>query len=58
MFKWVSQFSEAKFQTKFFVINALLFGALIIGSMIYCYARVEAVHKERSYDSKARLPQP
>ncbi len=53
MFKWVDQFTEAKFQTKFFIFTAILFGLLIIGSMLYCYTRVEIIHNQKIYDSKA-----
>lgn len=40
MINWIHQFNEAKFQTKFFIITALLFGILIVGTMIYCYTRL------------------
>ena len=49
MFKWIDQFTEASLQTKFFIFTAFLFGLLIIGSMIYCYSRVEIIHNQRSY---------
>jgi len=49
MFKWLEDYNESSPQTKNFIITTLLFSLVIIGSLIYCYARLDFV---RSYNAE------
>lgn len=47
--KWFKQFIESSRQTKLFVLNCILYTLLIVGTTVYCYARLDFV---RSYKTK------
>lgn len=53
MFKWLEDYNEASPQTKNFIIIALLFSLVIIGSLIYCYARLDSVRSHSVEQSQA-----
>ena len=46
MFKWLRQYNQASAQTKYFVLNCLVYGLAILITTVYCYARLDFV---RSY---------
>lgn len=47
MIKWLKQYYEASPQTKFFILNWVIYGVAIIITTIYCYARLEFVRSDR-----------
>lgn len=49
LLKWLKDFSSSTRQTKLFVLNCVLYTLLIVGTTIYCYARLDFV---RSYKVK------
>ena len=51
MFKWLNDYSESGAQTKYFVLNALIYGLAIIITTAYCYGRLDFV---RSYRTPAK----
>lgn len=46
MFTWLKEYGEANPQTKYFVLNGLIYGLAIIITTLYCYGRLDFV---RSY---------
>lgn len=46
MLKWYRQFMEADSETKWFVLNWMVYGLLLIVTTVYCYGRLDYV---RSY---------
>jgi len=46
MLQWIQNFRNASPQTKFFIFNWVVYGFMIVATMIYCYARLDYV---RSY---------
>lgn len=44
--RWIRQYNQATSQTKYFVLNWLIYGLAILITTIYCYARLDFV---RSY---------
>lgn len=51
MFKWLRHYYEASPQTKYFVLNWLVYGIVIIATTIYCYARLDFVRSNKSAQS-------
>ena len=51
MFKWLSEYSESRAQTKYFVLNALVYMLAIVITTAYCYGRLDFV---RSYRTPAK----
>ena len=41
--RWLQQYMEATSQTKWFIFNLLFYIILTIGTLIYCYARLDFV---------------
>lgn len=52
MIRWIKEYNEASSQTKFFVLNGLVYGLAIIITSVYCYGRLDFV---RSYPSPGPL---
>jgi hypothetical protein len=52
MFKWIDQYNEATPQTKFFILNWVVYGLAIVITTIYCYARLDFV---RSYQTPSTI---
>ena len=48
MFGWLKEYSEANPQTKYFVLNALVYGLAIIITTVYCYGRLDFVRSYRT----------
>jgi len=48
MFKWLDEYGESRTQTKYFVLNALIYGLAILVTTVYCYARLDFVRSYRS----------
>ncbi len=49
MLTWIEKYRKASAQTKFFILNWLLYGLLIVGSTLFCYGRLDFV---RSYKTE------
>lgn len=60
--KWIEQYRSASRDTKVFIWNAVLYAVLLIGSTVYCYARIEFVRTYKlepptyQSDNAARQP--
>lgn len=54
MFKWLKAYNEASSQTKFFVLNWLVYGLAILITTVYCYARLDFVRSYRTPSVEAR----
>jgi hypothetical protein len=52
MLTLIQKFREASFQTKFFVLNWIVYTIAIIVTTIYAYARLDFV---RSYDVSKKI---
>lgn len=52
MFKWIEQYREANPQTKYFVLNWLIYGIAIIVTTIYCYGRLDFVRSNKTAPSE------
>lgn len=50
MIQWLMQFKSASRETKWFVLNWLLYGVLIIATTVYCYARLDYVRSYKKID--------
>lgn len=48
MFAWLKEYGEANPQTKYFVLNALIYGLAIIITTLYCYGRLDFVRSYRT----------
>jgi hypothetical protein len=48
MFSWLREYGEANPQTKYFVLNALIYGLAIIITSAYCYGRLDFVRSYRT----------
>lgn len=48
MLKWLREYDEASPQTKYFVLNSLVYGLAIIITTVYCYARLDFVRSYRA----------
>jgi len=48
MIEWLREYSEANPQTKYFVLNGLIYGLAIIITTIYCYGRLDFVRSYRT----------
>lgn len=48
MIKWLREYSEANPQTKYFVLNGLIYGLAIIITTVYCYGRLDFVRSYRA----------
>lgn len=48
MLKWLKKYNEASSQTKYFIINWLVYGLAIIITTVYCYARLDFVRSYRT----------
>ena len=48
MFKWLKDYNDASSQTKFFVLNCLVYGLAILITTVYCYARLDFVRSYRT----------
>ena len=46
MFQWIEDFMNASAQTKYFVLNWIIYGLVILLSTLFCYGRLDYV---RSY---------
>lgn len=46
--KWFEEYNESTPQTKYFILNWIIYGLAIIITTVYCYARLDFV---RSYQS-------
>jgi hypothetical protein len=47
MFKWLKEYNEASSQTKYFVLNWLVYGLAILITTVYCYACLDFVRSYR-----------
>lgn len=50
MFQWLREYDGSTAQTKYFVLNGLVYGLAIIITTVYCYGRLDFV---RSYPTPA-----
>ncbi len=47
MFSWIRQFKDADKKTKWFIFNWFIYGAMLVGTTLYCYARLQYVYETR-----------
>jgi len=52
MLEWLKRYNEASSQTKYFILNWLVYGLAIIITTVYCFARLNYV---RSYQSPSTI---
>lgn len=52
MIRWIRQFQNASSQTKYLVLNWVVYGLALIASTLYCYARLDYV---RSYKATEQV---
>jgi len=57
MLIWIRNFTSSSFKTKSFIFNTILHGSLIIGTAIYCYARLDSVRSHKNIKPKAEMLQ-
>ena len=50
MFQWLREYDGSTAQTKYFVLNALVYGLAMVITTVYCYGRLDFV---RSYPTPA-----
>ena len=48
MFQMLREYNEANPQTKYFVLNALVYGLAILITTLYCYGRLDYVRSYRT----------
>ena len=48
MFKWLKEYNESSSQTKYFVLNWLVYGLALLITTVYCYARLDYVRSYRT----------
>ena len=48
MFEWLREYTEANPQTRYFVLNGLIYGLAIIITTLYCYGRLDFVRSYRT----------
>lgn len=48
MFKWFREYNDSSSQTKYFVLNWLVYGLALIITTVYCYARLDSVRSYRT----------
>lgn len=48
MFKWLKEYNDSSSQTKYFVLNWLVYGLAILITTVYCYARLDFVRSYRT----------
>lgn len=51
MLGWLKQYGESNSQTKYFTLNALVYGLAIVITTVYCYGRLDFVRSYRSPNS-------
>lgn len=52
MITWLKRYNEANSQTKYFILNGLVYGLAVIITTVYCYGRLDFV---RSYQAPATI---
>lgn len=55
MLKWIEQFKESSFQTKFFIFNWVIYGVVIVYTTVYCYGRLDFVRSYKVPPSKQEI---
>lgn len=58
MLSWIRQFREANAQTKYFILNWILYGLAIILTTLYCYGRLDYVRSYRTTPSESSAEAP
>jgi len=48
MFKWLTKYNKSTSQTKYFTLNAIVYGLAILITSVYCYARLDFVRSYRT----------
>jgi hypothetical protein len=46
--RWLKQYQQASSQTKYFIINWMVYGLAILITTFYCYARLDFVRSYRT----------
>jgi hypothetical protein len=57
MFGWLKEYGESNPQTKYFTLNALVYGLAIVITTAYCYGRLDFVRSYRSPHMDENLKQ-
>lgn len=47
MYKWIKFYNEADKQTKYFILNWIIYGMAIIITTAYCYGRLDFVRSTK-----------
>ena len=48
MLGWLKEYNDSNTQTKYFTLNAIVYGLAIIITSIYCYGRLDFVRSYRT----------
>lgn len=48
MFEWLKKYGESNPQTKYFTLNALVYGLAIVITTVYCYGRLDFARSYRA----------
>ena len=48
MLEWLKEYDESNPQTKYFVLNALIYGLAILITTVYCFGRLDYVRSYRT----------
>lgn len=54
MMDWFMQFIEAKRETKWFILNWVVYMILLIVTTLYCYARLDYVRSYRANENHSQ----
>ncbi|MBA3816592.1 MAG: hypothetical protein H0X29_08760 [Parachlamydiaceae bacterium] len=57
MFKWFEQYQAASKQTKYFILNWIIYGLAIIITTVYCYGRLDFVRSYKTPLTEMHHPQ-
>lgn len=52
MFKWIKWYNEADSQTRFFILNWVVYSIALIITTLYCYGRLDYV---RTYQTPSTI---
>ncbi|KAF3361827.1 hypothetical protein PHSC3_001593 [Chlamydiales bacterium STE3] len=56
MLRWFKQFTKAKRETKWFILNWAVYIILLIATTLYCYARLDYVRSYKASETYSKTP--
>lgn len=48
MLRWLKAYNDSSAQTKYFTLNAIVYGLAIVITSVYCYGRLDFVRSYRT----------